>query len=249
MKPALFVVAAALLCAWQHGSHAAGLRSEYTDLDLAQCTSISSDEVGGTSVCPGLRGYPVVLAEGDLRQSVSYGVGALDEKAMSQSFSPFNHVGKKIEWLVDATNPDDLQPVATILRWFIAGEDGVDKYQVLVVTQLKSGATCQIARIDALAVKDANARALSGASAVRVATEPLDGSLDLGLDALRGTWILFCDVGEDFVELLERSGRIPDLHRPCLVNMAATSASLANSPRRASAKASSRSVRSSSLSL
>ena len=53
---------------------AAEFRSEYTDLDFAQCTTISSDEVGGTSVCPGLRGYPVILAEGDLRQSVSYGV-------------------------------------------------------------------------------------------------------------------------------------------------------------------------------
>ena len=159
MKPGLFVAAAALLCAWQHSSHAAELRSEYTDLDFAQCTSISSDEVGGTSVCPGLRGYPVVLAEGDLRQSVSYGVQAMDEKAMNQSFAPFNHVGQKIEWLVDASDPDDLQPVATILRWSIAGEDGADKYQVLVVTQLKYGATCQIARIDALAVKDANARA------------------------------------------------------------------------------------------
>ena len=136
---------------------AAELRSEYTDLDFAQCTTISSDEVGGTSVCPGLRGYPVILAEGDLRQAVSYGVQAVDEKAMNQGFSHFNHVGQKIEWLVDASDKDNLQPVATILRWFIAGDDGTDKYQVLAVTQLKLGATCRIALIDALSVKDANA--------------------------------------------------------------------------------------------
>jgi len=136
---------------------AAELRSEYTDLSFDQCTTISSDEVGGTSVCPGLRGYPVILAEGDLRQSVSYGVQAIDEKAMNQGFSAFNHVGQKIEWLVDASDKDNLQPVATILRWFIAGDDGTDKYQVLVVTQLKLGATCRIALIDALSVKDANA--------------------------------------------------------------------------------------------
>lgn len=135
---------------------AAELRSEYTDLNYDQCTTISSDEVGGTSVCPGLRGYPVVIGEGDLRQSVSYGVQAMAEKAMNQGFSHFNHAGTKIEWLVDASDTDNLQPVATVLRWFIAGEDGTDKYQLLVVTQLKLGATCWIGLVDAQAVKDAN---------------------------------------------------------------------------------------------
>jgi hypothetical protein len=138
-------------------SGAAELRSEYTDLKYEQCTTISSDEVGGTSVCPGLRGYPVVIGEGDLRQSVSYGVQAMAEKAMNQGFSAFNHTGTKIEWLVDASDKDNLQPVATVLRWFIAGEDGNDKYQLLVVTQVKLGATCWIGLIDAQAVKDANA--------------------------------------------------------------------------------------------
>ena len=136
---------------------AAELRSEYTDLSFDQCTTISSDEVGGTSVCPGLRGYPVIVGEGDLRQSVSYGVQAIDEKAMNESFAAFNHVGQKIEWLVDTSDPGNLQPVATILRWFIAGEDGQDKYQVLVVTQVKFAATCRIALVDALSVRDANA--------------------------------------------------------------------------------------------
>ena len=136
---------------------AAELRSEYTDLNFDQCTTISSDEVGGTSVCPGLRGYPVIVGEGDLRQSVSYGVQAMAEKAMNQGFSHFNHTGAKIEWLVDASDKDNLQPVATVLRWFIAGEDGNDKYQVLVVTQVKLGATCWIGVVDAQAVKDANA--------------------------------------------------------------------------------------------
>jgi len=136
---------------------AAELRSEYTDLNYDQCTTISSDEVGGTSVCPGLRGYPVVIGEGDLRQSVSYGVQAMAEKAMNQGFSHFNHAGQKIEWLVDASDKGNLQPIATVLRWFIAGEDGNDKYQVLVVTQIKLGATCWIGLVDAQAVKDANA--------------------------------------------------------------------------------------------
>ena len=48
---------------------------------------------------------------------------------------------------------------ATIVRWFTSGDNGEDKGQVLVVTQLKTGATCQIALIDALAVKNANEKA------------------------------------------------------------------------------------------
>ena len=121
---------------------AAELRSEYTDLNYEQCTTISSDEVGGTSVCPGLRGYPVLIGEGDLRQSVSYGVQAMAEKAMNQGFSHFNHTGTRIEWLVDAYDKDNLQPVATVLRSFIAGEDGTDKYQVLVVLLVLLGVSC-----------------------------------------------------------------------------------------------------------
>ena len=131
------------------GAAAADLRSEYTDLDFAQCTTIEADDTGSMSACPGLRGYPVVVGEGDLRMFVSFGIDAGSEPAMNQTMSPFNHLGKKIEWLVDASDVDNPQPRATILRWFTAGEDGTDKGQVLVVTQIKPGATCQMAWIDA----------------------------------------------------------------------------------------------------
>ena len=141
------------------GAAAAELRSEYTDLDFAQCTTIEADDTGSMSACPGLRGYPVVIGEGDLRMFVSFGIDAGSEPAMNQTMSPFNHLGKKIEWLVDASDADNPQPRATILRWFTAGEDGTDKGQVLVVTQIKPGATCQMAWIDALATKDANEKA------------------------------------------------------------------------------------------
>jgi hypothetical protein len=150
---------------------AAELRSEYTDLSFDQCTAISYDEMGSTWVCPGLRGYPVAVGEGDLRQTVSYGISPLEEKAFMQMLPPFSHVGDKIEWLVDATDPKNLQPVATILRWYTAGEDGTDKGQVLVVTQLKPGATCHIAYVDALANTDANVTA-------RKAAADLAGSFD-----------------------------------------------------------------------
>lgn len=129
--------------------------SAYTDIDFDQCTTLEADDMGATSVCPGYKGWPVVIGEGDLRMFVSFGVKAIDERAMQQTMPPFNHLGKKMEWRIE-TDGDFVQPRATIVRWFTAGEDGNDKGQILVVTQLKTDATCQIAYVDALAVKDAN---------------------------------------------------------------------------------------------
>ena len=138
-------------------AQASGSRFEsyYTDIDFDQCTTLETDDLGATSVCPGYKGYPVVIAEGDLRMFVSYGLRPTEEKAAQQTLPPFNHLGRKMEWRIE-TDDDTWQPRATIVRWFTAGEDGTDKGQVLVVTQLKTGATCQIALIDALAVKNAN---------------------------------------------------------------------------------------------
>ena len=62
----------------------------------------SSDEVGATWACEGLNGYPLVISEGDLRMTVSYGENAMDEVAMSQGFAPFNRLGAKMEWLTPA---------------------------------------------------------------------------------------------------------------------------------------------------
>ena len=137
------------------GSH---MDSQYTDIDFDQCTTIETDDMGGTSVCPGYKGYPVVIGEGDLRMFVSFGIKPTEEPAMHQTLPPFNHLGKKIEWRIESDD-ETFQPRATIIRWFTAGDGGEDKGQVLVVTQIKPGATCQIALIDALEVKDANAKA------------------------------------------------------------------------------------------
>jgi hypothetical protein len=170
MKATLPLILAALLVpsAGVAAAGAAELRAEYSDLDFKDCTIFTIDEMGFTSACPGLRGYPVLVGEGDLRQFVSYGLKAGDEPAAQQTPGPFNHVGKKIEWRVDASDPDDLQPVATILRWFIDADEGVGRPagEILIVTQLKPGATCHIAYIDAKATKNANelARKLADAA-------------------------------------------------------------------------------------
>lgn len=125
--------------------------SAYTDVDLDACTEVSADEMGASFACEGYDGIPVSIAEGDLRFFVSYGDTADEEKAASQTLPPFNTLGKKIEWrLADGV------PFATILRFFVQREGSETDGQVLVVTKLGEGETCQVAYIDALANKNAN---------------------------------------------------------------------------------------------
>lgn len=140
--------------------HAAGLvNSSYTDLDLDQCTVITSDDFGSTWACPGLKGIPVMVGEGDLRFFVSYGLTSTTEKAAEQTLPPFNHLGAKIEWRV-SNDEGRWLPFATILRYFTTKPDGSEgEGQVLVVTKVAPGATCHVAYIDALANPDANALA------------------------------------------------------------------------------------------
>lgn len=162
---------------------AAELVSAYTDVDVEQCEMLSSDEVGATWACEGLNGYPVTISEGDLRMTVSYGDNAMDEVAMSQGFSPFNRLGAKMEWLSPADDPDN--PVATILRWYLQKGEGPEESQILVVTQLKPGAVCQIAWVDATANPDANQLA-------RDAAAELAGDFDCGgMPQVRGEFEAF----------------------------------------------------------
>jgi len=143
---------------------AAGLvNSSYTDLDLDQCTVITADDFGATWACPGLKGMPVMVGEGDLRFFVSYGLTSTTEKAAEQTLPPFNHLGAKIEWRV-SNDEGRWLPFATILRYFTAKPDGSEgEGQVLVVTKVEPGNTCHVAYIDALANPDANELARNAA--------------------------------------------------------------------------------------
>lgn len=148
--------------------------SAYTDLDLDQCMIMQTDDFGSTWACAGYRGYPVMVAEGDLRFLVSYGLRPKDEKAASQTLPPFNTIGPRLEWRLKR-EAGVWKPVATILRYFIDREDPMPDGQVLVVTRLGEGATCQTAWIDALANADANALARNAAdraAAFDCANEP-----------------------------------------------------------------------------
>jgi hypothetical protein len=139
----------------------AAFNSAYTDINLDQCLVLEADDFGASWACPGYKGYPLMVTEGDLRYSLIYGFGA--KAADGQTLPPFNTLGPKIEWRLS----NDLgrwMPVATIVRYHTAdAETGEDKGQVLVVTQLVEGQTCHIAYIDALANPNANALAQQAA--------------------------------------------------------------------------------------
>lgn len=149
------ILALSAILALSSGAEGQQVVSSYTDVDLDQCTVITSDDFGSTWACSGLKGLPVMVAEGDLRMFVSYGLTSTTEKAAEQTLPPFNHLGPKIEWRV--SNVDGAyKPFATILRFFVSREESDAEGQVLVVTKVAPGATCHVAYIDALANPDAN---------------------------------------------------------------------------------------------
>lgn len=135
----------------------AAFESAYTDLNLDACLVMETSDFGSVWACPGYKGYPLRIAEGDLRFFVSYGFGAAEEPAAEQTLPPFNYLGPKIEWRLSNAS-GTFVPVATIVRYFTqnATDEGGPEGQVLVVTQLGEGKTCQIAYIDAVANPDAN---------------------------------------------------------------------------------------------
>lgn len=154
------LAAAAALAALASPAYA-GFNSAYTEIDLDACLVLEADDFGASWSCPGYKGYPLMVTEGDLRFSLVYGFGA--KASDGQTLPPFNHLGEKLEWRLS----NDLgrwMPIATIVRYYTADpETGEDKGQVLVVTQLVEGNSCHIAYIDALANKDANELARAAA--------------------------------------------------------------------------------------
>lgn len=130
--------------------------SIYTDLNIDDCLVLQADDFGASFACPGYKGYPVWVAEGDLRFFVSFGFGAPDEIAAGQTLPAFNTVHTTLEWRV--TNKTGAwQPFATILRWFSdTGNPETKDFETLIVTKIEPGNTCHVARIDASVTKNAN---------------------------------------------------------------------------------------------
>lgn len=147
------------LCLFCSAANAAEIQSLYTDLNLDECLVLDADDFGASFACPGYKGYPLWVAEGDLRFFVSYGFGAPNERAATQTLPGFNYVHSTIEWRL--TNESGRwQPFATILRWIVENEDPDAKDdEILVVTKIAPGNTCHVAYIDTGLTDNANERA------------------------------------------------------------------------------------------
>ncbi|WP_349436200.1 hypothetical protein [Pararhizobium sp. A13] len=139
--------------------------STYTDLDTDHCKTLSPEDAegGGISLqCKGLKDYAVYFKEGDLRQSILYGpAGEAYIDGVFESFEPFNHTARKIEWRL---GPDG-KPTATIIRWFVENIDPATgepspkvEGQVLVVSKVagEDGMGCVVGYVDALANPEPN---------------------------------------------------------------------------------------------
>lgn len=134
---------------------AADIQSAYTEINLDECTIMETHELGVSFACPGYKGYPLYVAEGDLRFFVSYGFGAPKEKAARQTLPQFNYINSTLEWRL-SNETGDWRPFATILRWIIDDPEQENDPTILVVTKLAPGDTCHVVYIDTSLVADAN---------------------------------------------------------------------------------------------
>lgn len=159
------------------GSRELIFKSTYTDLDLDQCETVdrSADDEEGPGWahwrCKGLNeDWPVHVMAGDLRYAVSYGENAVKERAGGTYFRRFTRLHDTVEWVQHWDEESrTLTPVATILRFYLTVEARERKdgkaydHPVLVVTQLKPGAVCHVAYVDARANENANEDARTAA--------------------------------------------------------------------------------------
>ena len=141
------------------GGNAQEVTSAYTKINLDECLLLDADDMGASWACPGYKGFPLYVAEGDLRFFVSYGFGAPSEKAARQTLPAFNTINNTIEWRLTQIN-GNFFPTASILRFFpdISDQQGGEfkEGNILVVTKIEAGNTCHIAYIDAQLVDNAN---------------------------------------------------------------------------------------------
>jgi hypothetical protein len=174
----------AMAAAAPASGHANPLKSQYTTIDLRACARLKAHPDGSAWRCRGLPGYPVYVAEGDLRTFISVGANAEKRRAAEQTLGPFNTIfpaGSRratLEWRFNRKG-DALVPYATILRYYTKTDSR--RGEILVVTKVSPAQTCQMAYIDALAtpepivlahrIADENARAFDcGKEPVTVGT-------------------------------------------------------------------------------
>ena len=134
----------------------------YTRLKTDHCKTLSEDQGGVSLSCPGLKGYPILYKEGDLRPSLFYGpLDPVYAEGAFESLAAFASVNDTVEWRIV-----NKEPVAAILRYFVSNTDPETgetpdrlKGQVLVISKVASPRdrrSCVIGLVDALANRSAN---------------------------------------------------------------------------------------------
>ncbi len=154
---------ALLICAGLGCANAQSVGSSYTSTAPKDCRQVGepSDLDGSTTrVCPGKDGLVVLIAEDDLRETVSVGRNrkqAAEEPAADVWFAPFNSSESTVEWRTAGE-----KPFAIIQRWHIADNTDPDRQgrpktkAMLVVTRLPPGPVCHVAYVDGIANPTAN---------------------------------------------------------------------------------------------
>jgi hypothetical protein len=143
-------------------------KSRLTTIDLNNCTRAGSHRDGGAWRCKGLPGYPIYVAEGDLRQMMGFGANPERRRSATQSLGPFNTIfeGKirpTVEWRVTTDAKGRAIPFATIVR-YRTERDGT-KGHVLLITKVDAQQSCHLAKLDATASETAMALAREWADA------------------------------------------------------------------------------------
>ncbi|MCA0011611.1 hypothetical protein LB561_05875 [Mesorhizobium sp. B292B1B] len=123
-------------------AHAGEISSAYTDLDWKHdCVTYAQAGDGDGDwadlACSGYRGYPVLIAYDDARESLFYGFPpGGDMTSVWESFSGFNSSGARIEWRIE-TDGDKAVPFAVIHRRSISNpEDEKKPTDVLLVSKV-----------------------------------------------------------------------------------------------------------------
>jgi len=138
------------------------VKSLFTTVELQSCKQVERHRDGGAWRCDGLPGYPVYVAEGDLRQFVSMGENAATRRAATQTLGPFNSIFERgsrratIEWRFVRRGERQI-PYAAIVRFHTTHEGR--KGEVFVVFKVSPSETCHSAHVDALANPEAIALA------------------------------------------------------------------------------------------
>lgn len=132
----------ALLVTLCQPAHAGAISSAYTDLDWEKdCVTYAQAAQGDGDwadlACSGYRGYPVLVAYDDARESLFYGFPPSgDMVAVWESFTGLNSSAGKIEWRVE-TDRDKAVPFAVIHRRSISDpEDENKSTEVLLVAKV-----------------------------------------------------------------------------------------------------------------